>query len=1660
MPLPPDRLALLASDGVTRLCRAAAPPMLLLAAEAASDLGAALLDRAWALAPRLDPGWAAVPGARLTLADGSPALRLSDAGGTPLRPGQALPPPVVARIACGAAAALRGVHAAGLVHRDLRPAHLLADAAGGVRLTGFGRARAPEAAPPPLPGEMLPYAAPEQTGRVGRPVDARSDLYALGVILYEQLAGRPPFAARDAAELIHAHLARPPAPFAPALQAAAPALTAIVLRLLQKPAEDRYQSAAGLEADLRRCLDGAVFAPGFVPGSGDIPDRLRIPDRLQGRAAELARLTAEFEAVAAEGSARLALVAGPAGVGKSALVQALRAGLVPDRALLAGGKCEQFRRDDPYAALAQAMQGLLRRLLALSGAAQAEWRERLQAALGRNAAVLRGLLPELERLLGRLAPVEPLAPPEEALRFRRVLAAFLAAFARAERPLLLFLDDIQWLDAASLALLEGLAAALPRHLLLVMAYRDEALPQGHPLGHPLAAAFAAAGVPVARLTLAPLPPAALQALLAEALHATPGELAPLSALLAEKTGGNPFFAGHFLSDLAEEGSLSFDPAARRWRWDLAGIAARPATTNVVALMAGRLVRLAAAPRDLLATLACLGGTASAARLAAAAGDTPAAVEDALRPALDAGLAVLAGGGYGFPHDRIQEAAYALLPEADRPARHLAIARRLAPHLAGDEAALPELVGQYNRGLALVDDPAERDRLAGLNLAAGRLARRGTAFAAALGHFEAAAALLPPGAAPDRRFACAFGRAESLFLTGAPEAAEAALRRLMATPLAAADRAAAAALLVTLLTAQDRIEHAVEACLAFLAESGTAWSPHPGPEAPWHEYRLLRQEMAGRPIAGLAGLPPAGDAATAAFMDVLAAVLPPAFFSDQNLVCLVLCRMARISLAEGRCDASALGFAYLGMVLGPFFGEFRDGFAFGALGQALVEQAQAPRYEARVRMCFAYHVAPWTWPVARSLPLLRRAFATAVEVGDVTYCGFCACTLVTSLIAAGASLAELQAEAEAKLSYIRGIRFGLIADIITSQIGLLRSLRGLPPEPGRDAFEARLAGEPGLAIAACWHWIRRLQAAVHDGAPAAALDFAARAEPLLWTTAGHLEMAEFHFYAGLAHGQLEAAAAPAAPGAALLAHQAQLRLWAAEAPDNFLARAALLDAVVAAVAGDTVAALRQAEAAIAAARAHGLPQVEALAQECAAGLYRGLGLPTPALAHLQAAREACLRWGATGPLQRLAPLHRALAPAGAVPPLLPSPAAAPAGSPAGSDADPAGFDLASLVRGSQAVAGEAGLEATLQALMTTVLEHAGAGRGLLILPRSGELRVAAEAELSAEGIAVTIHEARAGDAALTEDAVPLAVIGQALETQAAVLIGDAGQPHGFLDDPWFAARPTRSVLCLPLLRQARLAGLLFLENRLAPHVFTEARLTVLRLLAAQAAIALENALLGEKEALLKEMHHRVKNNLQLISSLLNLQASRIADPQTAALFADSRDRVRSMALVHENLYRAGDYARVAMRRHLGALCSQLLRAHRPPGQEIRLVAEIAELHLDLDKAVACGLIVNELVSNAFKHAFAGRAGGRILVRLTQTGPGEARLLVADDGAGFAQGAPELEAAETLGLQLVGDLAAQLRGRVTAESAAEGAPEGAGEGGGGARFAIDFPLAAAG
>ncbi len=1365
--------------------------------------------------------------------------------------------PVALRIATQLARALAALHAAGIVHRDIRPANLLLARDGvQIKLADLSRAASREGPARPAAVGDWAYASPEQTGRMNRQADYRTDFYSLGIVLYRLLIGQLPFQASDPLEWVHCHLAHIPLPPHELIPAVPEVLSELVLKLLAKTPEERYQSATGLLADLEDCLtqwQASQEIEPFALGTQDVSDRFQIPLKLYGREQEKAVLLAAFETVATAGTPMFVTVAGSSGVGKSALVNELQPPIVEKRGYFIAGKFDQYKRDIPYATLAQAFDRLVRQLLSKSDADIEHWRCAILEALGPNAQLMVNLIPQLELVIGPQPPVPDLPPQEAQGRFQLVFRRFLGVFAREEHPLVLFLDDLQWVDVGTLVLLADLATHPDlRYLLLVGAYRDNEVDSSHPLMRALEA-IRQAGSNMQEIVLAPLGLNNVAQLIAESMNSPLPEAQQLAQLVLDKTGGNPFFTRQFLSTLAEEKLLYFDASHGAWRWNPRRIHAKGYTDNVVELMLGRLTRLPQDTQDALAQFACLGNAADAATLGIIFERSLEAVHILLQEAERAGLVCRQEDAYTFLHDRVQEAAYSLIPSDSRAGMHLRIGRLLASGLPSEAIAdrIFEIVNQLNRGIALIADEDEREHLAELNLLAGKHAKESAAYASALTYLSVGADLLAVDCWERRHelaFALELYRAECEFLTGALTSAEKRLTALSARAANTVEQATVACLQIDLYTTLDQSDRAVAAGLDYLRHLGIDWSPHPTEAEARGEYERVWSKLGGLAIETLIGLPMMTDPASLATLDVLAKLEPPAEFTDVNLMSLVVCKAVALSLERGNCDGSCFAYGLLGgMAAVGHYGDYQAGYRLGRLACDLVEQRGLKRFQACAYFMFGCTVLPWTRHFKTNRDSMQRALQAANRTGDLTFAAYSRNTIITNLLAAGDPLGEAQCESEQGLAFAQNMGFGLVAGIIATQLGLVRTLRGLTPTFGtfddeqfdERRIEERFASNPGLAIAECWYWIRKLQARFLAGDYATAIEAASRAQALLWTSVAVFEKAEYYFYGALSwaascdsispqHGQ---------HWEALTTHHRQIELWAENCPENFEDRAALIGAEIARLEGRELDAERLYEKAIRSAHKNGFVHNEGIAHELAARFYLARELTLPGNAYLEQARACYARWGAAGKVKQLEEQY----------PQLRVRTERTAFAPAEGETR---LDLLSVAKAAQAISGQILLDELIDTLMRLVLESAGAQTGCLLLVEGEELVLAAEAKVEQQAVQVLRHAGQA----LAQGQFPLAMLQYVRRSREPVLLMDAAQPHPFATDPYFSQQHPQSVLCLPILRQAALVGLLYLENSLATNAFTPDRLQVLELLASQAAISLDNARLY---ADVRDSHARIR-----------------------------------------------------------------------------------------------------------------------------------------------------------------------------------------------------------
>jgi PAS domain S-box-containing protein len=1414
------------------------------------------LAHEYGLREELDGAWAVRP-LELISESGRSMLVLEDPGGEPLDRVLGAPMNVerFLRLAISIAVALGKLHQRGLVHKDIKPVNILLNGAtGAVKFTGFGIAsrllRERQAAEPPetIAG-TLAYMAPEQTGRMNRSVDSRSDLYALGVTFYELLTGTLPFTAADPIELIHCHIAReavPPHEFAGAVPAP---LSMIVMKLLAKTAEERYQTAAGVEADLHKCLtawESIRLIEPFPLGLQDASERLMIPEKLYGREGEIATLLAAFDRVVMHGGSELVLVSGYSGIGKSSVVNELHKVIVLPRGIFISGKFDLRLRDTPHSTLAQAFQGLIQQLLNGHADDIVRWRDAIKEAVGNQGRLLTDIIPDLARLIGPQPTVAVLSPVDAELRFQTVFQRFVGVFARAEHPLVIFVDDLQWLDPATLTLIEYLLLHPDtRHLLLIGAYRDNEVDSAHPLMLKLEA-LRRAGARLDQIVLDPLSVDDVNQLLCDTLRHGPGEMRTFAELVHRRSSGNPFFAGQFLTSLAEEALVEFDPHSRSWTWNMDAIVDKKFSDNPVDLMIGRLRRLSPEAQEALKLLACLGNHADFATLAKLRSESDEAMHASFRDAVRAGAAVPREGSYRFFHDRVQEAAYALIPTEGRAELHLRIARLLVAETEQERIAekIYDLVNQLNLGSALISEWPEKLRAAELNFVAGRKAKASTAYASASNYLAAGIAILSDDGwqrSYDLMLGLFLERAECEILKPNLEQAAGLIETLLIKAQSKIDQAEICRLRMLLQLRQGDYGPAVSTALECLRTFGVDLPDSPTPEQMRAEYEEMRRTLGDRPIESLVDLPMMDDPEIRAVLKLFGALGELAYHADGDLFQMISCWMVKLTCRHGTSEYSAIGYGAIAVVLGPAFHRFADGEAFARLAVAVAERYGFSAQKAGAHFLMQMAVL-WTRPIEDALTCLEAAIRSVGETGEMVYACFNRQHRLTDLMARGDPLDQVWLESAGALDFVRKYKFGQL--VVLSIQGFVQSLRGGTGSGApldEAALEARVL-RGGVPIVACFHWILQLQRHVVLGNAERALEFAAKAKPILWSARLNLQSMDYCFYHSLAIAAVFEAASPerrAKLREDLIEHLASFQRWAESCPATFAHKHALVSAEWARLEGRDIEAMQLYEHAIRSAAERGFLQDRALAGELAARFYRLRGLDKVADTYLDEARDCYARWGAKVKVAQLDHDHPRVR---LQAPLVPKPTI---------EAPVEQFDLATVIKMSQAVAGEIVLARLIETLMVIAVEHAGADRGLLLLPRGSRYRIEAGATSGRDGVRVRLVETP-----VTPSELPLLILEQVIRTQSEVILDDARGQSMFSEDEYMSRKRVRSLLCLPLLKQADLIGVLYLENSLASHVFTPARIAVLKLLASQAAIALENARLyrdvAEREAKIRRL----------------------------------------------------------------------------------------------------------------------------------------------------------------------------------------------------------------
>jgi predicted ATPase/signal transduction histidine kinase/tRNA A-37 threonylcarbamoyl transferase component Bud32 len=1379
-------------------------------------------------------------------------------------------------LAIGVVAGLRDVHAAGIIHKDITPNNIVFNAATGeTRLIDFDVATAWRTdhhgfvSPTTLEGTLL-YMAPEQTGRMNRAIDSRADLYAFGVTLFELVTGRLPFVDTDILSIVHAHLAvRPPAP--DTIDATIPRpVSAIVMRLLAKAPEDRYQTAEGLLADLETCVTRLArtgTVDDFALGSDDVTKDFELPTKLYGRSAELGVLASAFERIAA-GAVETVLVSGHSGVGKTSVVRELFPQITRQRGYFLSGKFDQLRGDAPYPALVAAFDELTHHLLTQTEDELTRWREQIAAAIAPNGRIVIDAIPALERIIGAQPAVVALDAAATQGRFNLTLQKFIQVFTRRAHPLVLFLDDMQWADPESIQLLKLVALSESTEcFLLIMAFRDNEISDGHPLM--AAVRDLRKHRRVTRLDLAPLPAAEIAALVADTLHSDTASIAPLARLVCRKTDGNPFFVRQLLLALHVAGHIRFDPDLRRFTFDAASIEDAPISENVADLLADSLRKLPLSTQHVLALAAAIGNRFELELLAFVAGASQAAVHAELAAALEHELVVplseleyvAAPDGSGlvfrrlrFQHDRIQHAAYALMSADDQRRMHQRIGELLLATASPAELAdrIFEVVSHLNRAIVLLE-PAQLTRLARLDLMAARKARGSAAYGVAIDCLRVTVEQLDWRADYRDQLEAHLMLAECIYHAGDIKCALGVLDAAAAHAEHNHDRGEIEALRATFYIHANDMKTAIRSTRRAAALLGRVLPADPAElgRAIGATIGAILQRIGDREIEQLIDLPVMTELDPLALMTLFRDGMPAAFQLEPPLGAFITAQMVLLSLEHGNCTASARGYgAFAGVLHGTELHHLA--YRFGKLGVELNLRLDDRASRPSVEFVFALFSLPWVRPITEAIGYLRDAARCGREVGDHIHAGSSAAFEIAYRVFHGSEpMAEICRDAKAYRQQAREVGEVASARLITYEIDRLRVLMGELASLSAEDPDSQITLMATREEANTAHQFSLLNALVDvtysTGDEATALDLATATRLLEGNVVRMLVVVEHQFF----HCLAAVAVCRRSPGRrselepVIDANQRALERWAVACPANFEAMYLLVEAERAALTTDLEATLALYDRATASAASHGRRRLEALAGELHGRFWSDNNKPEIAQIYIARARNLYATLGAQRNIRTLERKHPAIVRA-----IVPIRLSTTVTTSTASEV----LDVTAIAKATRAISGELELDKLLERMLEIIFENAGADGGALVLETARGLTVAASRTAGALRISTT-------GVPLSGAVLPRSLVHYVQRTGTTVVLDDAMADLRFADDDYIRARALKSVLCMPVKHKDRLIGVLYLENTLVSGAFTPSRLDALTILASQIAVSLENAALFAAQRVQAEAISRANGELR-------------------------------------------------------------------------------------------------------------------------------------------------------------------------------------------------------
>ncbi|MDZ8187235.1 MAG: AAA family ATPase [Nostoc sp. ChiSLP02] len=1377
-----------------------------------------------------------------------------------------------------------------IIHKDIKPANILINPeTKQVKLIDFSiasllpRETQTLVNPNVLEG-TLAYISPEQTGRMNRGIDYRTDFYSLGVTFYELLTGELPFASNDPMELVHSHLAKLPEKLSNPKTELPSVLGEIVMKLMAKNAEDRYQSALGLKFDLENCLqqlEATGEIKSFEIAQRDVCDRFLIPDKIYGREAEVQTLLQAFDRVSL-GATEMMLVAGFSGIGKTAVVNEVHKPIVRQRGYFIKGKYDQFQRNIPFSAFVQAFRDLMEQLLTESDVQIQQWKNKILEAVGENGQVIIEVIPELSRIIGEQPPAIELSGTAAENRFNLLFQKFTSVFTSAEHPLVMFLDDLQWADSASLKLMQLLMADTS-HLFIIGAYRDNEVNPGHPLMLTLSD-IQKTQATINTITLAPLSQEQVNKLVADTLKCSENLAVSISQLIYQKTKGNPFFAVQFLKALHQDRLIQFDFELGCWQCDITQVTTQAVTDDVVTFMGFQLRKLPQSTQDLLQLAACIGSQFDLATLAIVSEQSELETATALWKALQEGLILPIGDvykfyigqenqvctlanqqnvTYKFLHDRIQQAAYSLIPDDQKQITHHQIGQLLLQQISptAREERIFEIVNQLNYGTTLITQQAEREELAQLNLIACRKAKNSTAYQAASEYAKVGLSLLGEKAWQQQyEMSLAFYElaAEIASLCGEFAVMEQLVDSVIEQAHSLLEKVNVYCIIIQSYVFQNKPVEALDIGQKLLQQLGVTFPESPTPVDIQQSIQEIKELIGDREIADLIDLPVMTDRQILAIIQIASISISPAYNCGSILCPLLMALSVKLSIQHGNTVTSAFSYANYGFLLCNLFQDVDTGTKFGQLSLQIISKFDAKAIKPEVLLVLGAFVLHRKSHIKDTLPLLQEGYVTGLEVGSTRFAGYHARTFCNASFWCNQPLAIVEQNARAYYNGLMQLNQAALANHCRLSWQSALNLLGFGEHPCILSGEAvqetemlpQLMSDNDVSELCVFHSYK-LMLYFLFGEIEQAQNHTVECSRYLSAAKGLVYEPAFYFYDSLI--ALAALNLRSEQVTEVLQrveqNQIQLQHWSQYAAMNYQHKVDLVEAEKCRVLGKKAQASELYDRSISGAKANEYIQEEALANELAAKFYLDWGKQRIAGEYTIAAYYGYARWGAKAKVadlekcypQLLAPiLQQTRSTLSTQETIFAVGTTVTSTSSATSSTNVSNtLDLKSVLKASHTISGEIELEKLLSSLLFMVMENAGADKCVLMLLRDSRLLIKGLITQGTQPVVlqrIPVEE--------SQD-IPHKLIYKVKHSNQTVVLVNATADPILANDPYIVRQQPKSILCSPILHQGKLMGILYLENSLVTGAFTSDRVELLNLLCTQAAISLENAQLYER-----------------------------------------------------------------------------------------------------------------------------------------------------------------------------------------------------------------------